>query len=386
MARRPFHSVPAILLLAGASVAAAAEPQFIPAPPVPPARAVATGLDVPADYRTAADQLDEEMRRWLRTSGPARRDGYLYTMDVAPLLLYAAQRGDQTLYLQLLTEARKLIVDDPRDPYTRGFVLQRTQGGQRPDLTGAAEALWMARALWTGAAGFNRADDRALALQVMEGYARHAYELQNVWLVRKYFAFEGRAFAGLSTVAAYHADFMADLEQQAPRGEWRGFAERSYAAIERARAPSAMLYPIIQPEVGATYPDLAVTAYAPNGIASLAEACSGATGVVRGRPEIAANLLAFAGRADTTRSGRLYGYYQVQSGDRVGLAELNATGYACLGLLAAQRNDARAFRKLMPWLLEGMRDVTRVPSAQTAPLHEGAQQLLTAYAAGAFNR
>jgi hypothetical protein len=369
-----------------AAAAAPVGPVFIPPPPPPPALAVATDLKLPADYRAAAGKLDAEMRRWLATAGPVRRDGYLYALDVAPLLLYAAQRGDAELYQRLLPEARKLVVNEPADPFTRGFVVGRARPGVRPDVTGAAEALWLARALWQGATTFNRGDDRALALMVLEGYARHAYELQGVWLIRKYFAFEGRGFAGLSALASYHPDFMADLEQQVPRGEWRSFAERSYAALERARAPSGLLYPVIQPEVGATYPDLNVIAYAPNALAPLAESCAGAAGAVRGNPQLADALLDFARDGDhQTATDRLYAYFNTHTGEPAGRSELAATGYACLGWLAAARNDRRAFGDLLPGLLRTMADVTNVPSVQTAPLQDGGLLLLTAYAAGAFN-
>jgi hypothetical protein len=292
-------------------------PVFIPPPPPPPAIAVASDLKLPAEYRAAAAKLDTEIRRWLLAEGTVRRDGYLYALDVAPLLLYAAQRGDQALYQRLLPEARKLVLDDRSDPFTRGFVVVRARPGVKPDVTGATEALWLARALWQGATTFNRGDDRALALTVLEGYARHAYELQGVWLIRKYFAFEGRAFGGLSALANYHPDFMTDLEQQVPRGEWRGFAERSHAALERARAPSGLLYPLIQPEVGATYPELNVVAYAPNAQAPLAESCFGAAGAVRGNPKLADALLGFAReRGHQTRADRLYAYFNTHTGER----------------------------------------------------------------------
>lgn len=365
---------------------AATGSQFIAAPPVPPARPVATELDVTPEFRNAAQKLDVEMRRWLRVEGPVRRDGFLYGMDLAPLLLYAAQRGDQTLYLQVLPAARKLIVEDRQDPYTRGFVLWRRKDGVALDVSGATEALWMARALWAGAGAFNRAEDRALALTVVDGYARHAADLQGHWLVRKYFAFAGRGFAGLSTLSNYHGDFLSDVEQQAPRADWNGFAERSWAMVERARARSGLLKPLIQPEVAATYPDLDVAQYAPNGHVSLNDSCAGAEGAVRGRPPLADAVLAFARDDDhAVRTGRLFAYFRADDGEPVGIAELSSTGYACLGRLAAARNDRRTFRTLAPFLQLSMRNIADVPSAQVAPLYDGGQLLLAAYAAGAFN-
>lgn len=366
--------------------ATAGAPVRVPAPPLPPARPVSTELEVTAEFRRAAEKLDEEMRRWLRVEGAQRKDGYVYGMDVAPLMLYAAERGDQTLYLQLLAPARRLVVDDARDPYTRGFVLWRQKPGQPLDVSGATEALWMARALWTGAKAFNRADDRALALAIVEGYSRHAFEMQGIWMVRKYFGFVGRGFAGLSTLSNYHPDFLADVEREAPRSEWAGFAERSYAILDRARARSGLLVPLIQPEVAATYPELNVGIYAPNGIAGLMDACAGAEGAVRGRPQIADAVLSFARDDDhQTRFGRLFGYFDADSGEPRGIPELSSAGYACLGRLAAARNDRRAFRSVAPFLQQAMRSVGDVPSVQGAPLYDGGQLLLAAYAAGSFN-
>jgi len=368
------------------AAAATEAPVLIPAPARPPPPPVATKLKLPDEYRAAAVKLDEELRRLLRTDGLQRRDGFLYGRDVAPMLLYAAQRQDQTLYLQLLPLARRLIIEDPADPFARGFVLWRRKPGAPLEITGATETLWMARALWAGAGAFNRADDRALALTVMEGYARHAYELAGSWLVRKYFAFDGRTFAGLSAIANYHPDFMADVEQQHPRAEWRGFGERSYAMLERARTPAGLLYPLVQPEVGATYPDLNVTLYAPNGYASLADSCFAAAGAVRGNPQLAEDLLDFAQDNDHTAfNGRLFAYFRSDDGEPTGIAELSSEGYACLAGLAAARQDRGAFKEFLPFLMLAMRDITNVPSVQVAPFYDGAQLLLTAYAAGAFN-
>jgi len=357
-------------------------PPAVRAPPPP----VATRLRLSKPFRTAAGKLDQELRRWLRAEGPQRRDGFLYARDVAPMLLYAAQRGDRALYLELLPHARQLIVEDPSDPYARGFALWRRKDGARFEVSGASEALWMARALWAGARAFDRAEDRTLALTVMHGYARHAFELQGVWLVRKYFSFEGRAFAGLSSITSYDPDFMADIEEQAPRDAWRGFAERSYAMLERAQTRSGLLNPLIQPEVGATFPSLNATIYAPNGHAPLSDSCFAVAGAVRGNPRLAQRLLKFAQDSDhEAGNGRLFAYFRTSDGEPVGISELSSEGYACLATLAAARNDRDAFEAFEPWLVLSMRDITNVPGARVTPFYDGAQLLLAAWAAGAFN-
>lgn len=376
----------AVALLATACTAGPAGRPKAVSTPAPARGEVSAALRPDAAFREAAARLDAEMRRWLGAEGPQRRDGFLYGLDVGPLLLYAAQRGDQALYQQLLPFAQQLVMNEASDPYTRGFVLWRRRNGQPPEVSGSAEALWLARALWAGAAAFGREQDRALALSVMDGYARHAFELQGYWLVRKYFAFEGRSFASLSSLLSYHPDFLALLEREAPRDAWRGFAERSTAMLERARTAHGLLKTVIQPEIAATYPDLDVLAYAPDGISALLDSCLGAEGALYGRPALAAALLDFARDGDhTVRTGRLYAYFRIRDGAPVGIAELSSAGYACLGRLAAGLDDRGAFEDFTPWLLLAMRDITRVPSAQVAPLYDGGQLLLAAYAAGAFS-
>lgn len=363
---------------------ALAEPQLIATPPLPPPRLVATQLERSEAFDAAARALDAEMRRWLKDEGAARRDGWLYGMDVAPMLLYAARRADRELYLSLLPLARKLVRLDDSDPYTRGFVLWRARGGARPDVSGAAEAQWLARALWEGAQVFGREEDRALARTILDGYARHAWEQDGIWIVRKYFSFAGRGFASLSSITGYAPDFLADVAA-ARGGPWAELSQRSYAALERARTDGALLAPLLQPEVAATWPEISVAAYAPNGIASLLDSCLGAEGAVRGRPAMADALLDFARDRDHRATfGRLYAYFRTHDGEPAGIAELSTTGYACLARLAAAREDEDAFESLQPTLALAMRDIARVPSLQVAPLHDGGALLLAAHAAGAF--
>ena len=381
---RPKPAASAAVATAPAAPSAPA-PAFIPAPPLPPARPVSTKLDPSADFRSTAAKLDIEIRRWLRTNGPQRRDGFLYGMDVALTMLYAAERGDQTLYLQLQPAAGK-VIQTAGDPYAQGFVLWRHQDGTPPEVSGATETALMARALRAGAAAFNRAEDAALALKVLDGYARHAYELQTVWLVRKYFSFPSRTFANLSMITNYQGDLFAAVEREGGRGEWAGFAERSYALLERAQSPSKLLYPLIQPEVGATYPGLGLDVYGPNGLVPLEDSCTAAEGAVRGIPRLAARVLDFAtARSHRNRYGRIYAYFDGREGDPVGEGALSSTAYACLGQLAAALDDSGAWKRIEPQLLDDMRPVATLAASQAAPLYAAAPMLRAAYAAGAFN-
>lgn len=376
---------------AAAPAAAASRPPatavtFIPTPPLPVARPVSTRLKPSVEFRATAARLDLEIRRWLDAGGAQRRDGFLYGMDLAQALLYAAERGDLALYQKLRPAAARVIVT-AGDAYAQGFVLWRVKDDVPPEVSGAAETALMARALLAGAAAFNRAEDASLARKVLDGYARHAFELQTFWLVRKYFSFPSRTFANLSMVSNYQADLFAQAERATPgRQEWSGFGERSYALLERAASPSTLLYPLVQPEVAVTYPGLRLEVYGPNGMVPLEDSCAAAEGAVRGRPKLAARVLDFAtARGHRNRYGRIYAYFDGRDGEPVGEDALSSTGYACLGQLAAALDDTGAWKLIEPQLLEDMRPVATLAASQAAPLYAAAPMLRAAYAAGAFN-
>lgn len=357
--------------------------QPLPAPPPPPPAGAVRISDI---YRARALRLDAELRRLLQTQGPARRDGYLYGSDLAPLLLYAAERGDVTLYQQLLPAARKLIVLSDDDPFARGFVLWRHKDGAGREVSGASETAWMARALWTGARAFGRDEDRALAQRVLDGYAQHAYELQRIWLVRKYFAFASRSFAAHSVLSGYQPDFLAEAEAVTQgRPAWLGFAERSYALLGRAVSPARLLYPLIQPEIGATYPGLGLEVHGPNGLTALGDSCEAADAAIRGAPALAHGVLDFAtDRAGRNRYGRLLNYHDGARGTPIGDAALSASGYACLGRLAAALGDQGAWDALEPQLVADLDPPPTVALSSEAPLYAAGPQLRAALATGVF--
>jgi hypothetical protein len=359
-------------------------PVFIPPPP-PPAKAPAT-VEFSERYRNTAQRYDTEVRRILRQSGVARRDGFTYGMDIAPLLLYAAERGDQTLYLLLLPAARKLAVSPAEDAFGQGFGLWRQRDGVKPELSGATETAWLARALWAGGEAFARSEDRALAQKVLEGWVRHTFELQNVWFARKYFDFAGRIFVNLSVVTSYQPDFMAAAERTVPDGAWRGLAERSYALLQRAVSPSKLLYPLIQPEVGATYPKLGLDVYGPNALAAMEDSCLAAESALAGAPKIAEGVLDFArGRGRRNAFGRIYSYFNGLDGSPIGDIGLSGVGYACLGELAAALGQNRAWKELEPQLILDMDPPPTVRLSENAPLYQAGAVLRTALKAGAFS-
>jgi len=341
------------------------------------------GFQVPADYQAAAIDLDAATRDWLQHNGVARRDGFVYGMDVAPLMLYAAWRNDAALYAQLLESAQPLIVTGG-DAATDHFVLWRARRDRAPEVSGATEALWLARALWTGGRVIGRDGDRAEAQKILAGYARHADRRPGDWFVRKYYAFGTHSFAGLSILAAYYPDFVAEALPGAAKPG--GIAQRSYALLRQAVTPMKLLAPLVQPDLEPDFPRLGVTHFAPNNLLPLADACDGAEGALRGAPELARGVLAFVGappdRRDT--NGRLYAYFHRKTGLGIGDGTLATTGYACLMRLASALDDAEHQREFAPILAADMQLLAHSPQADGAPLYAAGPLLLTAYTVGAF--
>jgi hypothetical protein len=340
-----------------------------------------------AGVRSAARLLDSEVRRWVRDHGVTRKDGAsVHALYLAPLMLHAAQVGDRELYLKLHAGLQPLILTEQSGTYSAGFVLWRRLPNLAPEISGATEALWTARALAAGARAFDRPADRAQALRVLDGYARHAFELQGVWLVRKYYSFAGSNFASLATPGSYHADFLDALEKDGAKGAWRGMAERSVAAIERTVAASGLLNPVIQPEIGAGFPEMGVETYAPNNLASLEDACLGAEGVARSAPQVGTRVLDFIREGAHQRyGGKLWAYYDSQAGEPVGGKGLSGTGYACLVRLAVALDRRDALAQLLGPFGGEMQRLGEVPQLSEAFLYSAGPMLLAAHAAGALD-
>jgi hypothetical protein len=366
---------------------AAAAESAKPAATAPPVTAKAPAVAAPvsvddAAFRAAAQRLDAEVRRWLER-GPARADGYVYAMDLAPLMLYAAQRKDSALYAQLYEASLPLIVGG-EDAATQGFVLWRHRVGVEPEVSGATEALWMARALWAGHRLLRRPDDRGLALRVVDGYARHARGEAGTWRVAKYYAFGTKSYASLSVLPNYDPDFIEEAEPLAG-GKAKGLARRSYALLQRAVTPSKLLVPLIQPSLNDVLPGIGVNLYAPSGMVSLEDSCAAAEGALRGVPQLAANVLAFAGGGGhSDANGRLYAYYHRKDGHALGEAVLSSTGYACLARIAAAQKDRKSLPALKAALMGDMSALADAPQQQAAPLYAAGPMLLSADALGAL--
>lgn len=264
---------------------------------------------------------------------------HTYTVDVAQLMWCFAAAGDLDAYLALRAFAvDHLILDGPeRDSFVRGFVLWRHNPGQKPDASGTTEALRVARALWTGAAKFGRREDAALALLVLDGYARHAASDQGVWLVRNYFNFGQSNFATNSFLIDYDPDLLREVAAGLRDGDptrsarYADLADKSYAVMRRAVAPCGLLYDLIQPELKTLYFDIDVSVFSPNDVIQLNNACTTAAAVAAGDPAVGAGVLAFV----LPRTDALYVQYFGRTGERVRGLRISAPEWASLARLAA---------------------------------------------------
>lgn len=330
----------------------------------------------------AAQTADAAARRLVVAGAFARRDGYVYAQDLAPLMLYAALRNDRPLYQALMPEAARMVWQKRDDPETDGFVQWRRHGSEAPGISDTTEALRLAQALWQGSKQFGRAEDAALALKVLAGYARHAREERGHWYVSKYYVFGSRSYAALSPLANYAPDFLAELGREQPDGPWRELAERSYALLDGARSPAGLLYPLVQPGMERFRPGL--VAYGPNDLAALAESCEAADAAHRGRPELADGVLDIAADGDSWDRTVPFAYFNGRDGEPASLLNLPSVGYACLARLAVARKRGRLYRRLEPQLRQLIFSAGSLPSAQEAPLQVLGLMLLTAEAVGAF--
>jgi hypothetical protein len=334
------------------------------------------------DVHDAAQALDATMRRILASDGVARNDGYLYGLDVAWLMLYAARAGDRELYDHLRPYADRVIVRQSGDTYTRGFVLWRQRPGTDYEIAGAGESVAMARALLAGATSFGYARDRELGQQVLEGYGKLAFEKGMTWTVRRHFNFASRSYSDASFLSGYAPDFLAEAGPMLPPAAWPTPVDRSYAAIEGASADNGLLRVVMLPEIAETWADLPQQrAFAPNNVTPLEDSCLAAEAAARGRPQIARKLLAFALDSDHTNFlGRLFAYFDVATGKPVSEALLTPTGYACLMRLAVAVGDRRAVAGLGDWFTRDLELIAGEPNVHPAPLYAAGPLLLAAQA------
>lgn len=310
-----------------------------------------------ASLQKLQSQLYQQLQTLIAKGQGARSDGYVYTVDVSQILIYAALKKDRRLYAPLRDFAvRNLIVDKKSDPYTRGFVLWRYQQGSPPDASGTTEALRLAEGMWLGSQVFGENSDRDRALLILEGYARHAHADHKIWLIRNYFNLQTRAFATNSFLVGYDPDFLREVAQATGDSVLQEVAKKSSATVRQAVTPSGLLYDIIQPEILTLIPDLKPLAlFSPNDIVKLANTCTVAERATVETPEIGRNIIRFA----LKRLPELSTYYYGRTGEPATQQVAEVPTYACLVRLAVKLKDRQALNAFLNPLMTHTESVTQ---------------------------
>jgi len=327
--------------------------------------------DEPEGARETKAELHALARARVEAGMLARTDGYVYAVDVALLMIFAAGEGDEPMYAALRDFAREhLVLDDPDDAYTRGFVVWRFCEGNPPDASGTTEALRIAEGLWRGAEAFGSADDRETALLVLDGYARHAAEEQGVWMIRNYFNLGTRSFANNSFLVDYAPDFVAEVADATGRDDLAELAAHSYALIERARAPIGLLYTMVQPEVATLLDDERMVIFSPNDAIQVSNTANVAFSAVRGLPELGRDVVDFSHE----RMPNLRGTYYGRTGEVARDKRPGIEAWASLVRLAVALDDDDALRAFYPFLVSNAGRQWRIP--KDAWLYVSAELLL----------
>lgn len=339
--------------------------------------------------------LHGEVRERVLAGDFARPDGFAYAVDLGELLKVAARREDRELADALRRFARaRLIVDDPDDPFTRGFVVwrrtvappagaadsgagrsgaggaeeegsgdpfresagessgtgKRTGAGAEadaPDASGTTEALRVSQGLRETAEAFALPEDRALSLRLLDGYARHAAEAHGLLLIRNYFNFSSRDFATNSFLVDYGPDYLARVARAEGRADLADLAARSYEVVRAAAAGNGLLYEVFQPENATLYDDERTLLHSPRDIVQTSNTASVALQALEGAPEIAAGVLDFC---RTRMPGLKLAYY----GRTAEPAREKRPGIEIWGTLtemAVRRRDEAAVRAFAPFLV-----------------------------------
>jgi hypothetical protein len=332
--------------------------------------------------RATERALADLVASWVRQgpAGLARDDGYVMTIDIGQMLVYAAEAGDRETYDALRSVClREAIVADPAEPFTRGMVRWRFKAGVQESATGTTEALRVAEGLWRGAEAFGRAGDRELALEVCRAYARHAtYDQTNgVWLIRNYCSLLDKHFADNSYLIDYDPDFLAGVAAASGDAGLRDVAARSLDLVRHGAAPCGLIYDLVEPGVGTMLPGTGAV-FGPNDVVQVSNATAIAERCVRGNPALARGVLGFALGHAANLKLRYYG----RTGEPASSWPPGPETYAGLVRLAAATGDRRALAVFLPVLLGHARDFAARGGAGYEPrLFEAGEMLLALHAA-----
>ncbi len=359
----------------------------------------------PEAVRRVLETLHQEVRERVLAGDFARPDGFAYAVDIGELLKVAARRNDRELADALRRFAKtRLIVDDPDDPFTRGFVVWRRtvappsapaddgaagsgagdaeeeateagkegaagQGTDAPDASGTTEALRVSQGLRETAAAFALPEDRALSLRILDGYARHAAEAAGLLLIRNYFNFSSRDFATNSFLVDYGPDYLARVARAEDRADLADLAARSYEVVRAAAAGNGLLYDVFQPENATLYDDERTLLHSPRDLVQTSNTASIALQAMEGAPEIAAGVLEFC----RTRMPGLKLAYYGRTGEPAREKRPGIEIWGTLTEMAVRRRDEASVRAFAPFLVSNA-ERGRLP--EDATLYVAAHLLL----------
>jgi len=325
--------------------------------------------------RAALLALHGEVRGRVLAGDLARADGFAYAVDVGELLRVASRLGDRELYAALRDFAvRRLVVDEPDDPYTRGFVLWRRTPApvdeeDAPDASGTTEALRVSQGLWEGALAFGANPDRELALRILDGYQRHASDAAGLLLIRNYFNFGSRDFATNSFLVDYAPDYLAQVARDTGRQDLAELAARSYEVVRAARSPAGLIYDVFQPEMATLFDDRRTLLYSPNDIVQTSNAAAIAGTALEGAPEVASRVLGFC----RDRMPGLKLAYYGRTGEPARQKRPGIEIWGTLTEMSVRRGDETGIRAFAPFLVSNAAS-GRIPG--DAFLYVGAHLLL----------
>ena len=359
----------------------------------------------PEAVRRVLETLHQEVRERVLAGDFARPDGFAYAVDIGELLKVAARRNDRELADALRRFAKtRLIVDDPDDPFTRGFVVWRRtvapplppaddgaagsgagdaegdstdageegaagRGTDAPDASGTTEALRVSQGFRETAAAFALPEDRALSLRILDGYARHAAEAAGLLLIRNYFNFSSRDFATNSFLVDYGPDYLARVARAEGRADLADLAARSYEVVRAAAAGNGLLYEVFQPENATLYDDERTLLHSPRDLVQTSNTASIALQAMEGAPEIAAGVLDFC----RTRMPGLKLAYYGRTGEPAREKRPGIEIWGTLTEMAVRRRDEASVRAFAPFLVSNA-ERGRLP--EDATLYVAAHLLL----------
>ncbi|MEE2645096.1 MAG: hypothetical protein VYD19_09205 [Myxococcota bacterium] len=332
---------------------------------------------ITARIRSLEVLLVNAVDRWWAESGGLRGDGARYTVDLAQLAIYAAERKHWSLYHTLAPALSEVIIDDPSSPYTRGMVAWRWRPDEELDASGTTETLRVIEARWKARAVHQL--PLSLLSQLVESYGRHENVDQGIWFIRNYYNLSVGAFSPNSYAVDYDPDLLFQIAEVIESGDLaskereagielaaraRTLSTRSAALLTDALSQSGLAHQLIMPELSTLLPGLSTHFSSPNDIESLGNALT-----VAERCLVRCPLVAEKAHAFLHRQTRLYRLYFARTGQPASPEFGGIVEYATAARFACKVGDRALLKRFLPRLLslgEGLlqaRDEGRLYSA-----------------------